>query len=96
MSDPAKVSGCDRFVLAGKVISVDDDDRGQIVSFSLKGRNGRSHKFYLPEFLYETQLPIEAERTLPGLLAEGKRVRVAAYSCGGSAGDLVADEIRAL
>ena len=96
MSDPKKVLGCDRLILVGTIVSVEYDDQRQIVSFSLKARNGRSHKLHLSPFLYERELPIEAKRALPRLIAERKRVRVAAYKCGASAGDLEADEIKAL
>ena len=94
MSDPEEVSGCERFILVGRVVSVEYDDRREIVNFSLKARNGESRKVNLPKSLYK-QLPGEAERALPKLLSRGKRIRVVAYGCGVSLGVLEADEIRA-
>lgn len=95
MSDPEEVSGCERFILAGRVVSVEYDDRSGIVKFSLKDRNSESRKVNLPKSLYK-QLPSEAEMALPKLLSRGKRVRVVAYGCDVSVGVLEADEIRAL
>jgi hypothetical protein len=93
MSDPEEVSGCDRFILVGRVVSVAYDERSEIVTFSLKARNGESRRVNLPKSLY-AQLPSEAERGLQKLLSRGKRIRVVAYGC--SVGVLEADEIRAL
>ena len=95
MLDPEEVSGCNRFTLVGRVVSVEYDDRREIVNFSLKTRNGESRRVNLPKSLY-AQLPGEAERGLEKLLSRGKRIRVIAYGCGVSAGVLEADEIKAL
>lgn len=95
MSDPKKVSECNRAVLAGRVVSVKYDNQRQIVSFSLQVRS-RTHSVYLPELLYEQQLPSEAEMGLYRLVAPGKRIRVVAYGCGDPARELEADQIRAL
>ena len=95
MLDPEEVSGCDRFILVGRVVSVEYDDRMEIVDFALKARNGESRRVNLPKSLY-AQLPSEAERGLQKLLSRGKRIRVVAYGCGFSVGVLEADEIKAL
>ena len=71
------------------------DDRREILSFSLKPRNGEDRKVNLPNSLNK-QLPTEAEMALPKLLSRGKRVRVVVYGCGASVGVIEADEIRAL
>jgi hypothetical protein len=95
MSALGKVSGCVRLVMVGTVVSVESDDRREIVNFSFETRNGRSRKVYLSKSLYK-ELPSEAEQGLARLLARGKRIRVKAYRCGGSDGMLEADEIRTL
>ena len=95
MADPEEVSRCARFILVGRVVAVEYDDRKGIVNFFLKARNGEDRKVSLPKSLYK-QLPSEAEMALPKLLSRGKRIRVAAYGCGDAAGVLEADEIRAL
>lgn len=96
MADPKAVSRCSRLVLVGTVASVEYDNQRQIVNFSLTAQNGRTRKVYLPKLLYERQLPSEAEVGLSRLVARGKRIRVVAYGCGSSAGELEADQIRAL
>lgn len=93
MSDPAKVSGCDRIILVGTVQSATDNDKNEIVNFSMKIRSGERRTVNLSSALYP-QLPIEAEIGLSRLLTQGKRIRVVAYSCEGVG--LEADEIRAL
>ena len=93
MVDPEEVSGCDRFILVGRVVSVEYDERREIVTFSLKARNGESRRVNLPKSLY-AQLPSEAETGLQKLLSRRKRIRVVAYGC--SVGVLEADEIKAL
>ena len=95
MADPEEVSRCGRSILFGRVVSVEYGNHREIVSFSLKARNGEDQKVNLPKSLYK-DLPIEAEMALPKLLARGKRIRVVAYGCGTSVGVLEADEIRAL
>ena len=95
MADPEEVSRCSRFILIGRVVSVEYDDRREIVSFSLKTLNGEDRKVNLPNSLYE-DLPSEAEMALPKLLSRGKRIRVVTYGRGASVGVLEADEIRAL
>lgn len=96
MADPTEVSRCSRLVLVGTVASVEYDNQRQIVNFSLTERNGRSRKVYLPKLLYERQLPSEAEVGLSRLVARGKRIRVVAYGCVSTAGELEADQIRSL
>ena len=91
MADPKEVAGCDRFILVGRVISVEYNERREIVTFSLKARNGESRRINLPKSLY-AQLPIEAETGLQKLSSTGKRIRVVAYDC--SVGVLETDEIR--
>jgi hypothetical protein len=93
MADPAQVSGCSRLVLVGSVVSIEYDNKKQIVSFSQQVRNGRVLKLVLPDLLYEPQLPVEAEIGLGRLVDKSKRLRVVAYDCRGS---LEVDQIKAL
>lgn len=94
MSDPARISRCNRVVLSGTVISVAYDNQRQITSFTLGGRSGTNRKFDIAPFLYERELPWEAKRALTGLIAAGKSVRVSGTNCAGSFGDdIEADEI---
>ena len=93
MADPAQVFGCTRVVLVGSVVSVEYDNKKQIVSFSQQARNGGVQKLVLPKLLYEQQLPVEAEIGLGRLVDKGKRLRVVAYDCRGS---LQVDQIKAL
>ena len=95
MADPKEISGCSRLVLVGTVAAAEYDHQGQIVNFSLTPRNDRTRRIYLPKLLYERQLPSEAEVGLSRLVDKGKRIRVVAYGCGSSDGELEADQIRA-
>jgi hypothetical protein len=95
MADPKEISGCSRRVLVGTVAAVEYDNQNQIVNFALTLRNDGTRKVYLPKLLYERQLPSEAEVGLSRLVAGGKRIRVVAYSCGRSDGELEAEQIRA-
>ncbi|HEV2827580.1 MAG TPA: hypothetical protein VGW76_08225 [Pyrinomonadaceae bacterium] len=95
MADPKEISGCSRRVLAGTISAVEYDNQKQIVNFSLTLRNDGTRKVYLPKLLYERQLPSEAEVGLSRLVDRGKRIRVVAYACASSAGELEADQIRA-
>jgi hypothetical protein len=95
MADPKTISGCSRLVMAGTVAAVEYDNQNQIVNFSLILRNDRTRRVSLPKLLYERQLPSEAEVGLSRLVDRGKRIRVVAYGCEGSAGELEADQIRA-
>jgi hypothetical protein len=95
IADPKDVAGCERLVLVGIVESAEHNDRKEIVSFSLKARNGGARTVNLSTSLYP-QLPVEAEIGLSKLLSKGRRVRVVAYSCAASPDALEADEIRAL
>lgn len=95
MADPKEISGCSRLVLVGTVAALEYDNQNQIVNFSLTLRKGSPRIVYLPKLLYERQLPSEAEVGLSRLVDRGKRIRVVAYGCRNSAGELEADQIRA-
>ena len=43
-ADPQEVSRCGRFILVGRLVSIEYDDGREIRSFSLKARNGEDRK----------------------------------------------------
>ncbi len=92
MSDPAKVAGCSRVILSGTVASVELNNHHEVTGFVLETRSSGNQTVRFAETLYD-DLPQEAESALPRLLALGKRLRVAAFSCSATTGTIEADEI---